>query len=74
MTNTYYDRAQGASFPAGGKHRLIRGGGLFSRISNDYAPQLPVVGEDVAWPVARDMVAFQVPGFSVTAPWVFNWF
>ena len=30
-----------------GKRRLIRGEGLVARISNDYEPQLPVVGEDI---------------------------
>ena len=34
--------------PADGKRRLIRGEGLVARISNDYEPQLPVVGEDIA--------------------------
>ena len=47
---------KGASLPAGGKHRLIRGGGLVTQISNDYEPQLPVVGEDVPWPAARAQV------------------
>ena len=42
--------------PAGGKRRLIRGVGLVTRISNDYEPQLPVVGEDVPWPAARVQV------------------
>ena len=45
-----------ASLPAGGKRRLIRGGGLVTRISNDNEPQLPVVGEDVPRPAARDQV------------------
>ena len=34
--------------------------GLVARISNDYEPQFPVVGEDVPWPAARDVVASQV--------------
>ena len=38
--------------PAGGKRRLIRGEGLVTRISNDYEPQLPVVGDDVPGPAA----------------------
>ena len=42
--------------PAGGKRRLIRGEGLVTRISNDYEPQFPVVGEDVPWPAARAQV------------------
>ena len=60
MTNSYYHRAQRASLPAAGKRQLIRGGGLVTRISNDYEPQLPVVAEDVPWPAARDVVASQV--------------
>ena len=31
--------------PADGKRRLIRGEELVARISNDYEPQLPVVGD-----------------------------
>ena len=37
--------------PADGKRRLIRGEGLVTRISNDYRPQLPVVGKDILGPV-----------------------
>ena len=33
-----------------GKRRLIRGKGLVARISNDYRPQLPVVGKDIPEP------------------------
>ena len=36
--------------PADGKRRLIRGEGLVGRISNDYRPQLPVVGKDIPGP------------------------
>ena len=36
--------------PADGKRRLIRGEGLVARISNDYRPQLPVVGKDIPEP------------------------
>ena len=36
--------------PADGKRRLIRGEGLVARISNDYRPQLPVVGKDIPRP------------------------
>ena len=36
--------------PADGKRRLIRGDGLVARISNDYRPQLPVVGKDIPEP------------------------
>ena len=39
--------SSGAPEPADGKLRLIRGEGLVARISNDYEPQLPVVGEDI---------------------------
>ena len=42
--------ACGAPEPAEGKRRLIRGEGLVARISNDYEPQLPVVGEDIPGP------------------------
>ena len=45
-------RACGAPEPAEGKRRLIRGEGLVARISNDYEPQLPVVGEDIPGPAA----------------------
>ena len=41
---------------AGGKRRLIRGEGLVTRISNDYEPQLPVVGEDVPGPAATNQL------------------
>ena len=36
--------------PADGKRRLIWGEGLVARISNDYRPQLPVVGKDIPGP------------------------
>ena len=36
--------------PADGKRRLLRGEGLVARISNDYIPQLPVVGKDIPEP------------------------
>ena len=36
--------------PADGKRRLIRGAGWFARISDDYKPQRPVVGEDIPGP------------------------
>ena len=32
---------------------------MFARISDDYEPQFPVVGEDLPWPAARDVVACQ---------------
>ena len=37
--------------PADGKRRLIRGEGLVARISNDYRPQLPYVGNAIPGPV-----------------------
>ena len=40
-----------------GKHRLIRGGGLIARISDDYGPNFPVVGDDFPYLGARDVVA-----------------
>ena len=36
--------------PTDGKRRLIRGEGLVARSSDDYRPQLPVVGEDIPRP------------------------
>ena len=42
--------SSGAPVPADGKRRLIRGEGLVARISDDYEPQLPVVGEDIPGP------------------------
>ena len=42
--------ACGAPEPADGKRRLIRGEGLVARISDDYEPQVPVVGEDIPGP------------------------
>ena len=41
------DRGMQGPQPTEGKRRLIRGDRLVSRISNDYEPQLPVVGEDI---------------------------
>ena len=40
----------GAPEPADGKRRLIQGEGLVTRISDDYEPRLPVVGEDIPGP------------------------
>ena len=37
-----------------GKRRLIRGEGLVARISTDYEPQLPVVGEDIPGPAVTN--------------------
>ena len=45
--------ACGAPEPTEGKRRLIRVEGLVARISNDYEPQLPVVGEDIPGPASR---------------------
>ena len=42
--------SSGAPKPADGKRRLIQGEGLVARISDDYRPQLPVVGEDIPGP------------------------
>ena len=42
--------SSGAPEPADGKRRLIREEGLVARISDDYRPQLPVVGEDIPGP------------------------
>ena len=45
-TRLSWDRVpQRGPGPADGKRRLIRGEGLVARISNDYRPQLPAVGE-----------------------------
>ena len=51
--------ACGAPKSSDGKHRLIRGEGLVTRISNDYEPQLPLAGEDIPGPA--------VPNYLVTA-------
>ena len=51
---------KGGCLSASGKHRLIRGGGLVARISDEYEPQFPVVGEDLPCPAARDVVASRV--------------
>ena len=40
--------------------RLIRGGGLVTRISNIYEPQIPVVSNDIPCPSGRDVVVSQV--------------
>ena len=40
--------------PTDGQCRLIRGEGLVARISNDYEPQLPVVGEDITGPAVTN--------------------
>ena len=45
----FSSEAQG---PADGKRRLIRGEGLVAWISDDYRPQLPVVGKDIPGPAA----------------------
>ena len=42
--------SSGAPESADGIRRLIRGEGLVARISNDYRPQLPVVGKDIPGP------------------------
>ena len=44
------ESSRGAPEPADGKRQLIRGEGLVARISNDYRPQLPVVGKDIPGP------------------------
>ena len=46
--------ACGAPQPTEGKRRLIRGEGLVTQISNDYEPQLPVVGEDIPGPAVQN--------------------
>ena len=56
MTNLYYDRAQGGLLGCRREMSTDLGRGLVTRISNDYEPQLPVVGEDVPWPAARAQV------------------
>ena len=57
--DTYFETgSDGGLEPAGGKRRLIRGEGLVARISNDYEPQLPVVGDDIPGPaVTNDLGA-----------------
>ena len=51
---------EGGRPSSGGKRRLIRGGGLVTRISNIYEPQIPVVGDDIPCPAARDVVVSHV--------------
>ena len=51
---------RGGCLSASGKRRLIRGGGLVARISDEYEPQFPVVGEDLPCPAAQDVVASRV--------------
>ena len=51
---------EGGSRSSNGKRRLIWGGGLVSRISNDYEPHLPVFRDDVPGPVAREVVDYRV--------------
>ena len=51
---------KGGHLSSSGKRRLIRGGGLVSRISNDYEPQFPVVREDLPCLAARDVVTSHV--------------
>ena len=46
-TISSWDRGLRGPQPTEGKRKLIRGEGLIARISNDYEPQLPVVGEDI---------------------------
>ena len=48
---------EGGQLPSSGKRRLIRGGGLVTRISDNYEPQFPVVSKDLPCPAARDVVA-----------------
>ena len=47
-------RSRGAPKPTDGKCQLIRGEGLVTRISNDYEPQLPVIGEDIPGPAVTN--------------------
>ena len=42
--------------PTDGKRRLIRGEGAVARISNEYRPQLPVVGKDIPEPAVPCLV------------------
>ena len=52
--------SEGGHRSSSGKGRLIRGGGLVSRISNDYEPQLPVFRDNVPGPVAREVVDYRI--------------
>ena len=45
--------SSGAPESADGKRQLIRGEGLVDRISDDYRPQLPLVGDDIPGLVVR---------------------
>ena len=51
---------EGGHLSSSGKRRLIRGGGLVTRISDNYEPQFPVVSKDLPCPAARDVVASRV--------------
>ena len=51
---------KGGCLSASRKRRLIRGGGLVARISDEYESQFPVVGEDLPCPAARDVVVSRV--------------
>ena len=54
--NLYYDRPRGG-LPVSKRETSDPGRGLVARISDEYEPQFPVVGEDLPCPAARDVVA-----------------
>ena len=56
----YVTAPEGGWPSSGGKRRLIRGGGLVTRISNIDEPQIPVVSDDIPCPSARDVVVSRV--------------
>ena len=51
---------KGSQLSSSGKRRLIRGGGLVARISDNYEPQFPVVSKDLPCLAARDVAASRV--------------
>ena len=51
---------EGGCPSSGGKRRLIRGGGLVTRISKFDEPQIPVVRDIIPCPTARDVVVSHV--------------
>ena len=58
MMNLCCGRPRRGHLSSSGKRRLIRGGELVSRISNEYEPQFPVVCADLPCPAAREVVDY----------------
>ena len=60
MMISYYDRTRGGLLASKWETSTDPGRGLVARITDDYELQFPVVGENLPWPAARDVVASQV--------------